>query len=141
MRILAVNWLDRENPQAGGAEIHFFEIFRRLVERGHEVTLVASGWKGAAPTAVIDGLQVHRFGGRHSFALRGRRAVGAEVDILGQRFEGATRAVHFGGAPARIILWGDGRVRVGVPRLDPGYAVVVLTVDGRPSNAISFQVE
>ena len=77
MKILAVNWLDLENPQAGGAEIHFFEIFRRLVERGHEVTLVASGWPGAAPTAAIDGLRVHRFGGRHTFALRGRGAVRA----------------------------------------------------------------
>ncbi len=75
MKILAVNWLDLENPQAGGAEIHFFEIFRRLVERGHEVTLVASGWKGAAPSAIIDGLHVRRFGGRHTFALKGRGAV------------------------------------------------------------------
>jgi glycosyltransferase involved in cell wall biosynthesis len=75
VKILAVNWLDLENPQAGGAEIHFFEIFRRLVERGHAVTLVASGWEGAAPTAVVDGIQVHRFGGRHTFALKGRGAV------------------------------------------------------------------
>ncbi len=75
MRILAVNWLDLENPQAGGAEIHFFEIFRRLVERGHEVTLIASGWAGAAPSATIDGIRVRRFGGRYSFALHGRGAV------------------------------------------------------------------
>ncbi|NIM52059.1 MAG: glycosyltransferase [Gemmatimonadales bacterium] len=75
MKILAVNWLDRENPQAGGAEIHFFEIFRRLVARGHEVTLIVSGWKGAPPTVNLDGLTVQRFGGRHSFALKGRRAV------------------------------------------------------------------
>jgi glycosyltransferase involved in cell wall biosynthesis len=75
VRILAVNWLDRENPQAGGAEVHFFEIFRRLVERGHEVTMVASGWPGAAPRAELDGIQVVRSGGRHTFALTGRRAV------------------------------------------------------------------
>ncbi len=81
MRILAVNWLDLENPQAGGAEIHFFEIFRRLVERAHDVTLVTSGWEGAAATAVIDGLRVHRFGGRHTFALKGR---GAVRGMLGQ---------------------------------------------------------
>ena len=81
MKILAVNWLDLENPQAGGAEIHFFEIFRRLVERGHELTLVTSGWEGAAPTAVIDGLRVNRFGGRHTFALKGR---GAVRGMLGQ---------------------------------------------------------
>lgn len=75
MRILAVNWLDLENPQAGGAEVHFFEIFGRLARRGHEVTLVASGWKGANPSAQISGIAVRRYGGRHSFALRGRGAV------------------------------------------------------------------
>ncbi|UCG86575.1 MAG: glycosyltransferase family 4 protein [Gemmatimonadota bacterium] len=75
MRILAVNWLDLENPQAGGAEVHFFEIFGRLARRGHEVTLIASGWKGASPRASISEIEVHRFGGRHSFALHGRGAV------------------------------------------------------------------
>lgn len=75
MRILAVNWLDRENPQAGGAEVHFFEIFRRLVARGHAVTLVASGWPGAEPRTSIDGIDVRRFAGRHTFALAGRRQI------------------------------------------------------------------
>ena len=75
MKILAVNWLDLENPQAGGAEIHFFEIFKRLVSAGHSVTLIASGWKGAMPRATIDGIEVSRFGGRNSFALYGRGAV------------------------------------------------------------------
>ena len=75
MRILAVNWLDLDNPQAGGAEIHFFEIFGRLAERGHRVVLISSGWSGAAPTATIRGIEVRRFGGRHTFALKGRGAV------------------------------------------------------------------
>ena len=75
MRILAVNWLDRENPQAGGAEIHFFEIFGRLVAAGFQVTLISSGWPGAAPRTRIDGIEVRRFGGRYSFALSGRPAV------------------------------------------------------------------
>lgn len=75
MRILLVNWLDRENPQAGGAEVHLFEIFRRLVAQGHDVTLIASGWSGAASEATLDGLRVYRVGGRHSFALQGRGAV------------------------------------------------------------------
>ncbi|HXF96559.1 MAG TPA: glycosyltransferase family 4 protein [Gemmatimonadales bacterium] len=79
MRILLVNWNDRENPHAGGAEIHLHEIFGRLARRGHEIDLVASGWPGAAPRAVVDGLQVYRVGGRHSFALRGRGAVRARL--------------------------------------------------------------
>lgn len=79
MRILAVNWLDRENPQAGGAELHFFEIFRRLVERGHQVTLICSGFPGAVGRKRIDGIDVRRYGGRYSFALRGRPAVKAAL--------------------------------------------------------------
>lgn len=83
MRILAVNWLDLENPQAGGAEVHFFEIFRRLVARGHHVSLIASGWSGAAASATIHGIGVERFGGRHTFALHGRGAVRAALQRNG----------------------------------------------------------
>ena len=75
MNILMVNWQDLENPQAGGAEIHLFEIFKRLAGAGHRVRLVCSGWKGAPPNARIDGIEVDRVGRRHSFALRGRGAV------------------------------------------------------------------
>ncbi|HEX4575191.1 MAG TPA: glycosyltransferase family 4 protein [Gemmatimonadales bacterium] len=82
MRILLVNWNDRENPHAGGAEVHLHEIFGRLVRRGHEVDLVASGWPGAAPRAELDGIQVYRSARRYSFALRGRAAVRHR---LGQR--------------------------------------------------------
>lgn len=79
MRILAVNWLDLQNPQAGGAELHFFEIFRRLVDAGDEVQLIASGWPGGAERAAIQGIQVRRVGGRYGFALRGRGAVRAAL--------------------------------------------------------------
>ena len=75
MNILVVNWQDRENPHAGGAEIHLFELFTRLVRAGHRVRLVCSGWPGASPSATIDGIEVHRAGGRHTFALVGRHAV------------------------------------------------------------------
>jgi len=75
MNILAVNWQDLENPHAGGAEIHFFEIFGRLAEAGHRVRLVCSGWTGAPPTATVKGIEVQRSGRRNSFALVGRRAV------------------------------------------------------------------
>jgi len=73
--VLLVNWNDRANPHAGGAEIHLHEIFGRLARWGHAIDLVASGWPGCAPTAELDGLRVHRSGGRHSFALHARGAV------------------------------------------------------------------
>jgi glycosyltransferase involved in cell wall biosynthesis len=75
VNILLVNWQDRANPHAGGAEIHLFEIFGRLAARGHRVRMVCSGWSGAPPTATIDGIRIERVGGRDSFALVGRRAV------------------------------------------------------------------
>ena len=75
MNLLVVNWQDRENPQAGGAEIHLFEIFGRLAARGHRVRLVCSGWPGAARRATLDGIAVERTGTRNSFALLGRGAV------------------------------------------------------------------
>lgn len=70
MRILVVNWNDRENPRAGGAEVHLHEIFGRLATRGHRVDLLASGWEGSAPRALLDGIDVHRVGTRYSFQFR-----------------------------------------------------------------------
>ena len=75
MNLLVVNWQDRRNPQAGGAEIHLFEIFSRLAARGHRVTLISSGYAGGAAAEVVDGIAVQRTGNRHSFALTGRRAI------------------------------------------------------------------
>jgi glycosyltransferase involved in cell wall biosynthesis len=73
VRILLVNWQDRENPQAGGAEIHLHEIFGRLAARGHEITLLCGGWPGCPPRAMLDGIAVHRVGTRHTFAFHARR--------------------------------------------------------------------
>lgn len=75
MRLLVVNWNDRRNPQAGGAEIHLHALFGRLAGWGHAVDLIASGWPGGAPRDELDGMQVRRVGGRYSFALRARGAV------------------------------------------------------------------
>lgn len=73
MRILVVNWNDRENPNAGGAEVHLHEIFGRIAKSGHRVDLLASGWSGGAPRAFIDGIDVHRVGARYSFQFNARR--------------------------------------------------------------------
>jgi glycosyltransferase involved in cell wall biosynthesis len=72
LRILLVNWQDRENPQAGGAEIHLHEIFGRLASQGHEVSLLCGGWPGCPPRAVLDGIDVVRVGTRNTFRLRAK---------------------------------------------------------------------
>ena len=73
LRILVVNWLDRENPQAGGAETHLHEVFGRLARRGHQVSALVSGWSGCAPRASLDGIDVHRAGGRYTFSVAAPR--------------------------------------------------------------------
>lgn len=72
MRILVVNWQDRDNPRAGGAETHLHEIFGRLAGWGHEVALLCSGAPGLPRRARLDGIEVHRVGGRHTFFLQAR---------------------------------------------------------------------
>jgi glycosyltransferase involved in cell wall biosynthesis len=72
--VLVVNWQDRTNPQAGGAEVHLHEIFGRLAGAGHEVHLLCSGYPGAAGETALDGMTVHRVGSRYGFALGGAGA-------------------------------------------------------------------
>ena len=91
MRVLVINWLDRHNPTAGGAEVHLHEVFGRLAARGHEVTLVASSWQGAAANETVDGIEVHRTGSRGTFAIAGVRLTRAllaarEFDVLVEDF-------------------------------------------------------
>jgi glycosyltransferase involved in cell wall biosynthesis len=74
VQLLLVNWQCRENPLAGGAEIHLHEIFGRLASRGHEVTLLCGGWPGCTPTAQLDGIDVVRVGTRYTFPFLARAA-------------------------------------------------------------------
>lgn len=67
MKLLVLNWQDRLDPQAGGAEAHLHEIFGRLAVRGHHVTLLVSRPAGASARADVDGMEVHRAGGRYTF--------------------------------------------------------------------------
>lgn len=91
-RIVVLNERDLDNPRAGGAEIHVFEIFSRLAARGHAVRLMAASFRGGAPAVTMQGIAVRRLAGnRYSyypqipFALR--RELAAEpadvvVDVL-----------------------------------------------------------
>lgn len=69
MKILAINWQDLKNPQAGGAEIHLGEILRRITEGGNEVTLLCSSFADALKEEWIDGIRVIRRGSRYNFNL------------------------------------------------------------------------
>lgn len=62
MRILAFNWRDPRHPEAGGAELHLFEILRRCVRDGDEAVWLAERFPGAPERDLIDGIRVHRCG-------------------------------------------------------------------------------
>ncbi len=67
-KILVINWRDIKSPFVGGAEVNFQEIFRRLVERGHEVTLLCSRDDLSFPEEEeIDGIRIVRRGHRNTF--------------------------------------------------------------------------
>jgi glycosyltransferase involved in cell wall biosynthesis len=62
MKVLAVNWRDMRNPEAGGAEVHLHEILAHLVRWGHDATQVSATFDGCAPEDTIDGVRVLRRG-------------------------------------------------------------------------------
>ena len=67
MRILALNWQDLKNPQAGGAEVHLEEILKRLVQYGHQVDLLCSNFPGGMKTDNTFGISIYRTGSRFNF--------------------------------------------------------------------------
>lgn len=62
MRILAVNWRDMENPEAGGAEVHLHEILSHLSKWGHDVAQISARFIGGERETEIDGIRVMRTG-------------------------------------------------------------------------------
>jgi hypothetical protein len=75
-----------------------------------------------------------------SSVLPDRAAPGAAVDVVGDRLTGNSEA-HLGGVAAEIVLREARRLRLIVPKVSPGLQLLVVTVDGRVSNALSFTVE
>jgi glycosyltransferase involved in cell wall biosynthesis len=66
-RLLVLNERDLRHPQAGGAEVHCFEIFGRLARAGDDVTLLSCGFPGAPAEETVDGIHVRRLGTRFSY--------------------------------------------------------------------------
>ena len=67
LKMLVLNWEDRKHPMAGGAEVHLHEVFGRLVEMGHEITLLSCTIPGAPKEELVDGIKVVRRGSRSFF--------------------------------------------------------------------------
>ena len=118
MRLLLVNWQCRENPLAGGAEIHLHEIFGRLAQRGHDITLLCGGWDGAAPSTRLDGIAVERVGTRYTFPFRARAAYRRRLSA--RPFDLLIEDVNK--IPLGTTRWGGPPVVVLVPHLFGGTA-------------------
>jgi glycosyltransferase involved in cell wall biosynthesis len=118
LRLLVVNWQDRENPQAGGAEIHLHEIFGRLAARGHDITLLCGGWPGCPPEAHLDGMRVVRVGTRYTFPFLAARAW--RERFAGRGFDALVEDINK--VPLYTPRWGTTPVVAVVPHLFGGTA-------------------
>lgn len=73
MRFLMLNWRDPRNPLAGGAERVTLAFLRGLVARGHHVEWFSYAFPDARPREEMDGIRVHRAGGKFTSVLAARR--------------------------------------------------------------------
>jgi glycosyltransferase involved in cell wall biosynthesis len=110
LRVLILNWRDLAHPRAGGAEVLTHEHARRLVERGHQVTLFTGGVEGRPAEERIDGVDVVRRGGPvttrfHAWRwYRRRRREGARFDVVVEEINTLPYfAPRFASAP--VVLW------------------------------------
>ena len=108
LRILVVNWQDRRNPAAGGAEEHLHQVFGRLARRGHRVTLLCSGWASGCRTEDIDGIRVHRTGGRYTFNVAAPLYFGRHLS--NERFDVVVEDLNK--VPMLATRWADARARL-----------------------------
>jgi glycosyltransferase involved in cell wall biosynthesis len=67
MKILVINWQDIKNPLGGGAEVHLHEIFKRIADKGHDVTVFSCEIEGLPNSETIDGIKIIRKGSRNLF--------------------------------------------------------------------------
>lgn len=75
MKILVVNYRDRNHPAAGGAEIHLHQIFSRTVKKGHQVVLFTTTFQGALPYEIVDGIEIIRVGSDLLFQINYAKAL------------------------------------------------------------------
>jgi glycosyltransferase involved in cell wall biosynthesis len=82
LRVLIINWRDLAHPSAGGAETYMHEIGRRWAEQGMDVGWLCQRHSRSARIELIDGIRVHRVGGR--FTLYPRVAITYLMHLRGR---------------------------------------------------------
>jgi len=87
MKILHVNHRDIRHPRSGGLEIVAHELSRRWMKKGHEVSILSSGFSGCADEETADGIRIFRTGREQIFNfiagywLRRHGWLGADIVI------------------------------------------------------------
>ncbi|MCS7250352.1 MAG: glycosyltransferase family 4 protein [candidate division WOR-3 bacterium] len=66
-KILLINWRCPRNPLAGGAEIYAYEIFKRIKDRGYEITYLAERFPDSKEEEEIEGIRILRIGNKWTF--------------------------------------------------------------------------
>lgn len=69
LKILIFNWRDTKHVWSGGAEVYIHEIAKRLVNEGHQVTLLCGNDQWNKSHEVIDGVNIIRKGGFYTLYL------------------------------------------------------------------------
>ena len=94
--------------------MHLHQIFGRLVARGHDVTMLVSGWESARREDIVDGMRVLRTGTRYTFPLYARRAYRSIV-VAGEVFDVIVEDINK--LPLFTPFWTDAPVVGLVPHL------------------------
>lgn len=66
IRLLLLNWRDIKNPKKGGAEVFDFEVMKRLIQKGYEITWLSASFPGSASEEVIEGIKILRLGNQYN---------------------------------------------------------------------------
>ena len=103
MNVLWITWKDSQHPEAGGAEVVCYELSKRLLADGHNVTLLTTDYKGAKEQGSLPGLTVIRAGSSrytHPF-----QALWYYVRNLRNKYDVVIEEVN-GGAPYFAVFFG-----------------------------------
>ena len=94
MHILVLADRDWTHPQGGGTGANLFGQVSRWLAWGHRVSIVACGYEGCVRHEKIDGLEIHRVGGRSTVfprtIWRGWRGKLPEADVVLEVVNGIT---------------------------------------------------
>lgn len=74
LHIVLLDYRDVTHPEAGGAETYLNELFQRVSQRGHRITLVCAGYRGAPREDRIGAIRVLRTGNKATANLAVARA-------------------------------------------------------------------